>query len=189
MKADLFVQKSSNLYVENRLIKFVITLLALAVAFNSLMVFRAVKYQHIVLIPPKMTGTVEFVRGKPTDGYIRDISRRIISLATTYSPPTARPQFEELLSFYAPESYPEASRTWYSLAGRVEESQVSSVFHVEKIKSGDQEIEIFGSLKQYAGDTPIENSSKTYLLGYEIIDGRFFLDSLKEKSLDGGDSN
>ena len=111
----------------------VIIVLALTVIFNSFMVYRAVKYQRVVLIPPKMTGTVEFVQGKPTDGYIKDISRRIVSLAATYSPPTARTQFEELLSYYAPEAYPEASKAWYSLASRVEESQVSSVFYLEKI--------------------------------------------------------
>lgn len=180
MKAELFVQKASNLFVENRLMKFVMVILALTVVFNSLMAFRAVKYQRVVLIPPNVTGTIEFVQGKPTDGYIRDISRRIVSLATTYSPPIARAQFEELLPYYAPESYPEASKAWYSLASRVEESQVSSVFYLEKIKLKDSSIEIFGNLKQYAGDTPIENASKTYLIDYRVQDGRFFLVSFQE---------
>ena len=67
MKTDIFLQKTSNLFVENRLLKFVIIVLALTVIFNSLMVYRAVKYQRVVLIPPTMTGTVEFVQGKPTD--------------------------------------------------------------------------------------------------------------------------
>lgn len=181
MKTERFVQKASNLFVENRLIKFVIVVLALTVAFNSLMVFRAVKYQRVVLIPPQLTGTIEFVRGKPTDTYIRDISRRIVYLTTTYSPPTARQQFEELLPYYAPESYPEASKAWYSLASRVEESQVSSVFYLERIQLNESFIEIFGNLKQYAGDTPIENASKTYLIDYRVQDGRFYIVSFKEK--------
>jgi conjugal transfer pilus assembly protein TraE len=180
MKANLFVQKASNLFVENRLIKFVIVILALTVAFNSLMVFRAIKYQRVVLIPPKMTGTIEFVQGKPSDAYIRDISRKIVSLASTYSPPTARAQFEELLPFYAPESYPEASKAWYSLASRVEESQVSSVFYLERIKLKESSIEIFGNLKQYAGNTPIENTGRTYLIDYRVQDGRFFVVSFQE---------
>ena len=128
MKTNIFVQKTSNLFVENRLLKFVIVVLSLAVIFNSFMVYRAVKYQRVVLIPPKMTGTVEFVQGKPTDTYLQDMTRRITNLAATYSPPTAREQFEELLFYYAPESYPQASKAWYSLASRVEESQVCSVF-------------------------------------------------------------
>lgn len=181
MNTTIFLQKTSNLFVENRLLKFTILVLALAVIFNSLLVYRSVKYQRVVLIPPKMTGTVEFIQGKPTESYTRDISRHIVNLAATYSPPTARMQFEDLLSYYAPESYPEASNSWYSLAGRVEESQVSSVFYLEKIRLGEESIEIFGNLKQFAADTLLENSSKTYLIDYRLQDGRFYIVSFREK--------
>lgn len=181
MKTDIFVHKASNIFAENRLLKFVTACLSLAVIFNSFIVYGAVKYQRIVLIPPKMTGTVEFVQGRPTDTYLRDTSRRIVNLAGTYSPPTARGQFEELLSYYAPESYPTASKEWYSLAGRVEESLVSSVFYLENITIKKNTIEVFGDLKQFAGDTPLGKNSKTYLIDYRIQDGRFYIVSLKEK--------
>lgn len=182
MKAKLFLQQTSNLFVENRLLKSIIVILSLAVIFNSFMVYRAVKYQRVVLIPPTMTGTVEFVQGKPTDNYIRDISRRIVSLAVSYSPPTARTQFEELLSYFAPESYPQASKRWYSLASKIETSQVSSVFYLEKIKILENRIEIFGNMKQLAGDTLLENTSKTYLIDYRLLDGRFYIVSFREKN-------
>lgn len=181
MKTNIFLQKTSNLFVENRLLKFILIVLALAVIFNSFMVYRAVKYQRVVLIPPQMTGTVEFIQGRPTDSYTKDLSRRIVNLAATYSPPTARMQFEGLLSYYAPEAYPEASKAWYSLASRVEESQVSSVFYLQTIKLGDDIIEVFGNLKQFAGDTLLENSSKTYLINYRLQDGKFYIVSFKEK--------
>ncbi len=181
MNTNIFLQKTSNLFVENRLLKFVIVALSLAVTFNSFMVYRAVKYQRVVLIPPELTGTVEFVQGKPNDSYVKDVSRRLVNLAATYSPPTVRAQFEELLAYYAPESYPEASSAWYSLASRVEESQVSSVFYLEKIDSGEGLIEVFGNLKQFAANTPLENTSKTYQISYRLQDGRFYLISFKEK--------
>lgn len=181
MNTNIFLQKTSNLFVENRLLKFVIVSLALAVTFNSFMVYRAVKYQRVVLIPPELTGTIEFVRGKPSDNYVKDISRRLVNLAATYSPPTARAQFEELLSYYAPETYPEASEAWYSLASRVEESQVSSVFYLEKIELGEGLIELFGNLKQFAANTPLENASKTYQVSYRLQDGKFYILSFKEK--------
>tara|TARA_Y100000589_G_C26990741_1_gene562511 strand:+ start:202 stop:777 length:576 start_codon:yes stop_codon:yes gene_type:complete len=181
MKAEIFLQKTSNLFAQNRLLKFSIGVLALTVMFNSAMVYRAVKYQRVVLIPPTMTGTVEFIQGKPNDSYLRDISRRIVGLAATYSPPTVRSQFEELLAYFAPEAYPQASKSWYSLASRVEESQVSSVFYLERIRVTQSAIEIFGNFRQYAGDTLLENSSKTYLIDYRLQDGRFYIVSFKEK--------
>ena len=182
MRVKIFLQKASNIFVENKLLKSVIVVLALAVSFNSLMVYRAVKYQRVVLIPPQMTGTVEFVRGKPTENYVRDISRRILNLATTYSPATARVQFEELLFYYAPESYHDSAKRWYSLAGRVEESLVSSVFYMEKMTLKKECIEVFGNLKQFTDDTLLENTTKTYLITYRLQDGRFYIVSFEEKT-------
>jgi len=182
VKAEIFVQKSSNLFVENRLLKFVVVVMAIAVCFNSLMVYRAVKYQRTVLIPPTMTGTVEFVQGKPTESYIKDMSRKIVNLATTYSPPTARGQFEDLLALYTPEAYPTAAKSWYSLAGRIEESQVSSTFYMESITVGEGFIEMFGNLVQFAGDTKLERAAKTFVVQYRIRDGRFEISEFKEKS-------
>jgi conjugal transfer pilus assembly protein TraE len=183
MKADIFVQKSSNLFVENRLLKFVVGVMAAAVCFNSLMVYRAVKYQRVVLIPPTMTGTVEFVQGKPTEAYIKDISRKIVNLATTYSPPTARGQFDDLLAMYTSEAYPIAFKSWYSLAGRIEESQVSSTFYMETITLGESTIEVFGNLVQFTGDTKLETAAKTYVVQYRIRDGRFEISEFKEKNV------
>jgi conjugal transfer pilus assembly protein TraE len=183
MEAKIFVQKSSNLFAENRLLKFVVGIIGIAVIINSFMVYRAVKYQRTILIPPTMTGTIEFVQGQPTESYIKDISRKVINLATTYSPPTARGQFEALLKLYAPESYPGASKSWYSLAGRVETSMVSSVFHLEKITTKGSAIEIFGNLVQYAGETQLEKAAKTYIITYRIRDGLFEIMEFKEKNM------
>ena len=185
MKITSYLQQSSNLFAANQLLRFVIVVLSGCLVFTSFMAYRAVRYQKVILIPPHMTGTVEFVQGKPAEGYLREISQRIINLATTYSPHTARKQFNELLVYYAPESYPEASTLWYSLAGRVEESQVSSAFYTEKISLKDNRIEVFGDLKQYTGNTRLENSTRTYWLDYQVRDGRFYLFSFKEKEKTG----
>lgn len=182
MRTSIYLQKAGNLFLENRLLKFVIVVMALAVAFNSLLVFRAVKYQRIVLIPPQLTGTIEFVQGKPTDRYLRDLTRRIINLSTTYSPATARGQFNELLELYAPESFPEASTTWYTLAGRIEETKVSTAFYLEHIKlTKNDSIEVSGTSRQFAGDMPIETKPETFVIDYRIQDGRFFIVAFSKK--------
>ena len=52
MRMNIFMQKTSNLFTENRLLKFVIVILAMAVVVNSFLVTRAIKYQRVILIPP-----------------------------------------------------------------------------------------------------------------------------------------
>lgn len=183
MHMHIFLQKTANLFTENRLLKFVIVILAVAVVVNSFLVSRAIRYQRVILIPPTLTGTVEFMQGKPSDRYIRDMGRRIAGLAATYSPATARTQFDELLALYAPEVYPLAAKTWYTLAGRVEDSQVSNVFYPRNLtlNSGDNRLEITGERKQFADDRLVDTADKTYVVRYRLDDGRFYLLSFMEK--------
>jgi len=183
MRMDIFLQKTSNLFTENRLLKCVTLILAVAVVVNSFLVSRAIKYQRVILIPPKLSGNIEFVEGKPSDQYLRDMARRISGLAVTYSPATARSQFDELLALYAAEYYPGASKTWYALASRVEESQVSNVFYLRNLNVDNtaQRLEIIGDRKQFAEDRLIDTASKTYEIRYQLEDGRFYLVSFLEK--------
>ena len=182
MNLDIFVQKTANLFVENRLLKFVVVVLGLVSIFNTVQIERAIKYQRTILIPPKMTGTIEFVEGRPNDSYLRDMARRFINLAATYSPVTARAQFDELLFYFAPEKYPQASNTWYSLAGRIEESRVSSAFYPQKVTIQGDNLVITGQFKQWAhDDQPVESGTRTYVAEYRIDDGRFQLLSLMEQ--------
>lgn len=183
MNAKDYLQRSSSLFSQNRLLKFCFIFLSIAFCYNSVQVSKALHYQRTVLIPPKMSGEIEFLQGKPTEKYIKDMSRTIANLAGTYSPSTVRENFEALLYYYHPEFYPQASERWYSLASRAEEGLVSSVFYLEDICVGDKTIELFGQLVQYTGSTPLENTTRTYLVDYQVEDGRFYINSIKEKAL------
>ena len=59
MKLNTYVQQSSNLFARNRLLQFVVIVLAVCLVLTSFMAYRAVRYQKVILIPPQMTGTVE----------------------------------------------------------------------------------------------------------------------------------
>lgn len=182
MKAKEYLQKSSSLFSENQILKFCFVCITIAFIYNSVQVSKAVHYQRTILIPQKLTGKVEFVNGKPTEAYIKDMSRTIVSLAGTYSPSTVRENFEALLYYFHPESYPAASERWYSLASRAEEGLVSSVFYLENITIDGTTIELFGQLIQYTGNTPLENTTRTYLVDYRVDDGKFSIKSIKEKA-------
>jgi hypothetical protein len=42
---------------------------------------------------------------------------------------------------------------------------------------------MFGNLAQFAGDTKLEKSAKTFVVAYRIRDGRFEISEFKEKNL------
>ena len=181
MLKNNLVNKSAGIFAENRLLKFVVLCLALLLAWNSLLVMRALRYEKIILIPPHMTGNIEFVHGKPSDIYIKDIARKVVLLSANYSPATARIQFEELLVYYAPESYPEMQKEYYSLASRIESSQVSSAFYPEEFDLKDDQVSVRGAMRQFTGSTFVQDKTVTFIVKYKIVDGRLEIITLKEK--------
>ena len=56
------------------------------------------------------------------------------------------------------------------------------MFYPETVKVEDTRIEVFGDLKQYTGNTRLENTTRTYFLDYQIRGGRFSLLAFKEKA-------
>lgn len=183
MIPKIFVNKTANIYAKNRFLSFVIVVLVIGYCWNSILIMRALRYEKTILIPPHMTGTVEFVQGKPTDNYINELTRRITLLAANYSPATVRKQFDELLVYYAPESFPEAKKQFYSLAGRIEDSQVSSVFYINRyeFKKDSDEIIVYGDNRVFTGSTFVETKSLVYNIKYRVLDGKFEILSFTEK--------
>ena len=89
-----------------------------------------------------------------------------------------------MLTYFAPETYPEASKAWYSLAGEIEAANTSSVYFIQSIDLKKNTAEIFGTQKQFTGDTQFLNETRTYLVKYRFLDGRFQILSFKRKILE-----
>lgn len=188
MNLKIFLQKTSNLFVENRLLKFLAIVQAIAWIYCFNMAYDATKYVHTILLPQKVTSAIEYVNGKPNEKYIKQIARDIVGLGLTYSPPVARAQFDELLGLYSPEVYPQALKTWYSLADRIENAKVTSIFFLSKIEplaDINEDTHAFvmsGDEKKYAETTLTENGPKSYRVEYKIDHGKFQVISLQEKN-------
>lgn len=183
MKLDIFMQKTSNLYAENRLMKFVIAVIGLAVLVNTYMSYRAFNSQRTILVPPVMNSKVEISGDKASDEYIKQFTRYVSNLALSYNPVAARAQFAELLTMYAPEAYPAAQKAFYNLADTIEMTKVSNSFTIQRmtVEGSKHQIEMQGTNIQFAQDKKVEESTKTYIIEYRIANGRFEILSFKEK--------
>lgn len=184
MKLDIFMQKSSNIAGENRLLRFFIVVIGAAVLVNSLFVYTSVKHQRTVLVPIGLNIRVEVSDSNASDDYLKFITRYAAGLALNYTPATARQQFGELLALYSPDAFPEAKKSFYSLADTVETARVTNSFYIQSIQVDREKgaIEIIGLKRQYAEDRKvIEDVQTAYELGYRISDGRFMLTDFKEK--------
>ena len=86
MKLDVFLQKSSNLYAENRLLKFCMVALTVAVIISSFFSYEALKYQKVVVLPPVVDRRIEIKGTDVNDDYIKLFTRYITTLMFTYTP-------------------------------------------------------------------------------------------------------
>lgn len=183
MRHDKWLSTTSRVFAQNNLFRFALVVVCSGLVFNSWMTYKAVKFQRVILVPPQMNSKIELINGQPTDQYIEDMARRISTLALTYSPATARINFDRLLALYDTEAYPVASQSWYNLASRVEEVKVTNVFHLRKVivDSEKQRIELIGERTQWADDKMTEKGPRAYVVDYLIKDGTFSVTSILEK--------
>lgn len=188
MNLDIFLQKSSNIFAENRLLKFVVVALGIAVVINTAGLFMALNSQRVILVPPVVNSKISVSGDKASDEYLKEFARYILNLALTYNPVNARSQFSELLAVYDPAQFQTSRKELYELADKIESTKASSAFYIQSIINDTEKrrLEVTGTKKTYMVDQKAEDTLKVYLIEYRIDNGKFILVRLYEKPAQGG---
>lgn len=187
MNLDIFLQKSSNIFAENRLLKFVVVALGIAVVINTAGLFMALNSQRVILVPPVVNSKISISGDKASDEYLKEFARYILNLALTYNPVNARTQFSELLAVYDPAEFQVSRKELYELADKIENTKASSAFYIQSIINDTEKhrLEVTGTKKTYMVDQKAEDAQKVYLIEYRIDNGKFILVRLYEKPAQG----
>lgn len=187
MNLDIFLQKSSNIFAENRLLKFVVVALGIAVVVNTAGLFMALNSQRVILVPPVVNSKISVSGDKASDEYLKEFARYILNLALTYNPVNARSQFSELLAVYDPAEFQASRKELYELADKIENTKASSAFYIQSVINDTEKrrLEVTGTKKTYMVDQKAEDAQKVYLIDYRIENGKFILVRLYEKPAQG----
>lgn len=186
MKLGLFVQKTSNLYAENRILKFAILVIGTVVLLNTGLLFVSMSRQRTILIPAGLDTKASVTDTTADADYLRQMARYVSGLALTYTPATARSQFEELLPLFAPETFSANKSMLYDLAETIEKTSSGSVYHPQRftLDEQNQTIEILGPKTTYVQDLQSSgNVITTYLLKFRMVNGKFLIVELVEKEM------
>jgi len=177
MKLDIFLNKSANLTAENRLLKLFMLVIGSLVLINTVSLYLISKNSRTILVPPSLSAKVEIAGDRASDAYIREFTRYAAGLVLNYTPATARAQFEEALTLYAPESYPEGRAMLYDLAETIEQTNTTNAFFIQKIEIDDKGsiIELAGLTRQFIRDKQTEFKGASYLIRYRIENARFMI--------------
>lgn len=184
MRLTLFEKMTSNLFAENRLLKFVVVVIGAVELYNANQIDQAMRHQRTVLVPAGLDRRVTLTDDHASAEYVRMFARQVANLAFTYNTASARGQFGELLQWFVPESFPQAKQAFFALADTIERTRLSSSFAITKPIDVDPEkrvITVEGAQRQWVESNFVDTSEKTYFITYQLVEGRFMVVSLDEK--------
>lgn len=187
MRFPLYERLTSNLWAENRLLKFVVVLIGCIELWNSHKIDLAMKYQRTVLVPSGLDRRVTLIGDSASEEYIRLFARIVTNLAFNYNSAAARGQFGELLQYFTVDTFPSAKAAFYSMAETIERTRVSSSFVISKpieVDSASHTITVTGIQRQWIESNFIDSSEKSYQVSFMMTDGRFAITGINEKRLD-----
>jgi conjugal transfer pilus assembly protein TraE len=183
MKLKRFIQTSSNLYAENRLLKFVVVCIGIAVIINSVFSYAALHYQKVVILPPVVDKRIIISGNEVNDDYLRLFTRYAMTLLNNYTTGSAQGQFEEFVeNLVTPDFYPDIRTTLFSLVDTIKQLNITSAFYPQKIDvdTENKTILVSGIKKEFTNTTLVEDGEKRYSINYVIVNGRFYIDDIKE---------
>lgn len=181
MRLETYMNRVSNTYAENRVLKFFIIVIGLTVFWNTIRIEEAVNRQRTILVPPVMTTPLEISGESASDRTIDAYARYVTGLIGNFTPSTARRQFDALLTLFTPESFQGMKTLLYDLADRIETTQVTNAFFIQQVRVVPERIEVRGINRQFSERASLGETMRTYLIDYRIINGRFSLIDISEK--------
>lgn len=183
-----YLQGSSNLFEENRLLKFAITGLFGITCVLGVVIYSTAQNQRTVVIPFGSGGDLYVTGSKPSETYLRTMTRHVVALSGTYSPFSADRQFQELLSIVHPSAYNGVRDSLNRILDELEQSPTLSIATYirqdQPVSWTDRQIivpvekvrVIGGVIRKFRGNLRI---------GYAVDAGRFWLTQLTEENFDG----
>jgi len=182
-----YLQGSSNLFEENRLLKFAILGLFGVSAVLGVVIYSSNQNQRTVVIPFGAGGDLYVTGNTPSPDYLRTMTRNIVSLAGTYSSYSADRQFRELLAIAHPSAYLSlrdslngildelSDNPTLSIATYIRPDQPVMTTNTDLLVPVEKVRVIGGVIRKFRGNLRI---------GYAVENGRFWLTSLHEENFD-----
>ncbi|MEC3947831.1 TraE/TraK family type IV conjugative transfer system protein [Sphingobium sp. HWE2-09] len=182
-----YLQGSSNLFEENRLLKFSIAGLFGITAVLGIALYTTSQNQRTIVVPFGAGGDLYVTGGKPSPAYLRTMTRNIVALSGTYSALSADRQFQELLSIVHPTAYNGIRDSLNAILDELANNPTLSIATYirpdQPVTWTDRQIQvpvekvrvIGGVIRKFRGNLRIR---------YTIDAGRFWLLSLAEENFD-----
>jgi conjugal transfer pilus assembly protein TraE len=178
-----FLNRQAAILGANRLLKFFVIVLGIAWIANTVMVYEALHYFRVVLIPPGLDREASTTGKSADDNYLTMQGRYLAGLVWSFSPDTIKKNYEDVLKMYSPAEYAQAKKEFYAVVRDVTANQIASDFRVREVKIDQTQglITLGGVRQQYIEQQRVDTSEKTLVIKYQFSNGMFQVLEIKEK--------
>lgn len=179
-----YLQKSSNVFAENKTLRFMFAAILGVVLMNTLSIQRIKEHTQTVFIPMGYSVEYTFTGSTPSENYLRDIGLFIIQQAGDISAANADPQFEGILALWHSSTVAEYRDRFMAISKELKKYPSTSYDVVwnssQRISFKTGEIRIHASKKKIVGDRVTATTTLEYKIEYTLESGRFSIVHLKE---------
>ncbi|MEM6415477.1 MAG: TraE/TraK family type IV conjugative transfer system protein [Pseudomonadota bacterium] len=178
-----YLQGSSNLWAENRILKFVSITCLCSVILMSILVYTLSNRTRTIVVPfGGDTPELLIVGNDPSMEYLAAIAKNVVHLTGTYTASTAEHQFNEVLKFVHPSVYNQVRDDWKKLVQSLRDyREVSFATYIMPQKP----IEVFGDKmrvpaqrSRYLGGKSNTETGHV-VIDYVIENGRWWMTSVE----------
>lgn len=180
-----YLQGSSNLFEENRLLKFAVVGLFGVTSVLGIVIYSSNQNQRTIVIPFGASGDLYVTGNKPSSAYLRTITRNIVALSGTYSAYSADRQFQELLTLAHPSAYNALRDSLNGILDELADNPTLSIATYiradQPVVYTDREIEVPVEKVRVIGGV-IRKFRGTLRIRFALDNGRFWLTALTEEN-------
>ncbi|MEO1280122.1 MAG: TraE/TraK family type IV conjugative transfer system protein [Pseudomonadota bacterium] len=178
-----FLQDSSNLWAENRILKFTSVACLVSVLLMSIVVAGQANRVRTIVVPfGGNSGDLLIVGNEPSVEYLGSIARNVVQLTGTYTAATAEHQFNEVLKFVHPSVYEATRADWKKLVASLRDyrdvSFATYVLPQKPIEVSGSKIRVPAQRSRYLGGKS-STEVGTVVIDYVVENGRWWMTSVE----------
>jgi len=183
-KLKPFIQSTSNVFGENRLLKILLSVMTVGVwlIYTSVQDFK--NHQQTIVVPGGQRAPYEIRNYAASENYIFDMANYIVHLAGNASPSNVEDRLNILLGLFHESSYPRYQAHFKKLTAEIKRfkniSHIAELAYPDPLYVRENQLRIRMKKSKVVGNT-VKPSVVNYLIvDYRIIDGRFWIMNMKE---------
>lgn len=179
-----YIQASSNVFEENRLLKFAMLAMLAMFTIVSMVVYSAAQNQRTVVVPVGGGGDLYVVGGSVSPDYLRSMVYLIVGLSGNYNSYSANQQFQELLRLAHPSKFQELRTVYSDVLSELKRNptlSISTFLRPEKSISYDSHRIVVPVERQRVIGGFVRKFRGNIVIGYTVENGRFWITSIRDE--------